>query len=496
MAAVTFSTTPTTHCSSSSYSFRLIPTYSPKHTPHLSFYSHFNRSSTFPLISLKSNTTTTKKSSLRAFTVVSALKKLSETDLIAVPEGLEEFTSKFPSDTGVYAVHDQNDDLQFIGISRNIAASVLSHRKSVPQLCCSVKVGVVDEPDRTSLTQAWKSWMEEHIAATGKIPPGNESGNTTWVKKPQKKPDLRLTPGRHVQLTIPLEELIDQLVKENKVVAFIKGSRSAPLCGFSQRVVGILEGEGVDFESVDVLDDEHNFGLREKLKSYSNWPTFPQIFVNGELIGGCDILTSMQEKGELASLLKNDLEGYSRQINLRLGRSNIRLKMAHVVGVVDEPDRTSLTQAWKSWMEEHIAATGKIPPGNESGNTTWVKKPQKKPDLRLTPGRHVQLTIPLEELIDQLVKENKVVAFIKGSRSAPLCGFSQRVVGILEGEGVDFESVDVLDDEHNFGLREKLKSYSNWPTFPQIFVNGELIGGCDILTSMQEKGELASLLKK
>lgn len=167
------------------------------------------------------------------------------------------------------------------------------------------------------------------------------------------------------------------------------------------------------------------------------------------------------------------------------------------VGIVDEPDRTALTQAWKSWMEEHIAATGKVPPGNESGNATWTRKlPKRKPDLRLTPGRNVKLTVPLEELIDRLVKENKVVAFIKGSRNAPQCGFSQRVVGILESQGVDYETLDVLDEEHNHGLRETLKRYSNWPTFPQVFVKGELVGGCDILSSMYEKGELAGLFDK
>lgn len=87
------------------------------------------------------------------------------------------------------------------------------------------------------------------------------------------------------------------------MVAFIKGSRSAPQCGFSQRVVGILESQGVDYETVDVLDDEYNPGLRETLKNYSNWPTFPQIFVKGELVGGCDILTSMYENGELGNIL-------------------------------------------------------------------------------------------------------------------------------------------------------------------------------------------------
>ncbi|XP_021827857.1 bifunctional monothiol glutaredoxin-S16, chloroplastic [Prunus avium] len=281
-------------------SLRIFSSHSSQNTPSLSFYLPA-RALTFPSISLKPYTTAKP----RALVVTSAVKSLSETELVPVPAEADEIAGKLPADTGVYAVFDQNGELQFVGLSRNIAASVLTHRKSLPELCYSVKVGVVDEPDRAALTQAWKSWMEEHIKATGKVPPGNESGNATWVRQPpRKKPDLRLTPGPHVQLTVPLEELIDRLVKENKVVAFIKGSRSAPLCGFSQRVVGILENQGVDYESVDVLDEEYNSGLRETLKKYSNWPTFPQIFVNGELLGGCDILTSMQEKGELASVFK------------------------------------------------------------------------------------------------------------------------------------------------------------------------------------------------
>ncbi|XP_041023797.1 bifunctional monothiol glutaredoxin-S16, chloroplastic [Juglans microcarpa x Juglans regia] len=274
---------------------------SPPNAPNLLLYSHPKPCLTVSSVYLKSNAAAKP----RALTIALAHKKLSETEIVPVPPASEELSGNFPSDAGVYAIYDKNEELQFIGISRNIAASVTVHQKSVPELCCSVKVGVVDDPDRTALTQAWKSWMEEHIKATGKVPPGNESGNATWVRQtPKRKPDLRLTPGRHVQLTVSLEELIDRLVKENKVVAFIKGSRSAPMCGFSQRVVGILESEGVDYESVDVLDEEYNNGLRETLKKYSNWPTFPQIFVNGELVGGCDILTSMYEKGELASFFK------------------------------------------------------------------------------------------------------------------------------------------------------------------------------------------------
>ena len=179
--------------------------------------------------------------------------------------------------------------------------------KSLPQIFnLFVQVGLVDNVvERTVLTDAWKSWLQEHIDATGKPPAGNLSGNTTWTRQRKTKADLRLTPGRHVTLTVPLEDLIDRLVKEKKVVAFIKGSRSAPQCGFSQRVVAILESNGVDYESVDVLDEDFNSGLRETLKAYSNWPTFPQIFVKGELLGGCDILTAMDASGELSKLFKN-----------------------------------------------------------------------------------------------------------------------------------------------------------------------------------------------
>ncbi|OEL34636.1 Monothiol glutaredoxin-S12, chloroplastic [Dichanthelium oligosanthes] len=241
---------------------------------------------------------------------VAAFKKLSEASPVPIPpeptQPLLHEDALAPK-PGVYGVYDAAGDLQFVGISRNVRASLEGHRRKVPaDLCASVKVAIADEetPDRAVLTNAWKSWMEEHIESTGKAPPGNVAGNYTWVGAPQRPPDLRLTPGRHVQLTVPLEQLIDRLVKENKVVAFIKGSRSAPQCGFSQRVVGILEAHGVDFVTVDVLDEEHNHGLRETLKTYSNWPTFPQIFVGGELLGGCDIVSSMAEKGELSALFQ------------------------------------------------------------------------------------------------------------------------------------------------------------------------------------------------
>lgn len=101
---------------------------------------------------------------------------------------------------------------------------------------------------------------------------------------------------------IMTKEEIDQLVKNNKVVLFMKGTPDAPQCGFSHRAVSILKVLGVnEYESRDVLSDEE---LRQNIKEYSSWPTIPQLYVNGEFIGGSDIMMEMYQSQEMASLLK------------------------------------------------------------------------------------------------------------------------------------------------------------------------------------------------
>jgi monothiol glutaredoxin len=96
---------------------------------------------------------------------------------------------------------------------------------------------------------------------------------------------------------------IDAVVKANSVVLFMKGSPLFPQCGFSSRAVAILDHLGVTYESVDVLQDQ---GIRQGIKTYSDWPTIPQLFVGGEFVGGSDIMMEMYESGELATLLKGD----------------------------------------------------------------------------------------------------------------------------------------------------------------------------------------------
>lgn len=95
--------------------------------------------------------------------------------------------------------------------------------------------------------------------------------------------------------------------------------------------------------------------------------------------------------------------------------------------------------------------------------------------------------------IDDLVKTNDVVLFMKGSAEIPLCGFSARVAAILRHLQLDFISVDIFEDED---MRQGIKDYTDWPTVPQLYVKGVFVGGCDIVKDMFEKGELQKLLKE
>ncbi|GFQ97721.1 glutaredoxin-related protein 5, mitochondrial [Trichonephila clavata] len=100
---------------------------------------------------------------------------------------------------------------------------------------------------------------------------------------------------------------------------------------------------------------------------------------------------------------------------------------------------------------------------------------------------------PMNDKLSDLVKKSKVVVFMKGVPEQPRCGFSNAVVQILNMHGVKYDSYNVLDDEQ---LRQGIKEFSNWPTIPQVFINGEFVGGCDILLQMHQKGELIEELKK
>lgn len=99
-----------------------------------------------------------------------------------------------------------------------------------------------------------------------------------------------------------------------------------------------------------------------------------------------------------------------------------------------------------------------------------------------------------DEKLKETVKNDKIVVFMKGVPEQPMCGFSNAVVQILRMHGVEnFSSYNVLDDEE---LRQKVKDFSDWPTIPQVYMNGEFVGGCDIMIQMHQEGDLIEELKK
>ena len=96
-------------------------------------------------------------------------------------------------------------------------------------------------------------------------------------------------------------EQIGSLIKDNKIMVFMKGNKLQPQCGFSNQVVQILNILGVPYETMDVLSDGE---IRQGVKDYSSWPTIPQVYINGEFVGGSDILTELYQKGELQQMVE------------------------------------------------------------------------------------------------------------------------------------------------------------------------------------------------
>jgi len=216
-----------------------------------------------------------------------------------------------------------------------------------------------------------------------------------------------------------LEKQLKTLINSSEVMLFMKGTPTSPKCGFSRQTVELLTNANIVFGYFDILSNED---VRQGLKSYSDWPTYPQLYVRGELIGGLDILKDMMEDGNLAEQLD-----------------------------VTPMDDTT---------------------------TDVTAEMTKEPTL--------------EERIQSLITKSRIMLFMKGVPSAPKCGFSRQIVDIIESYDVPYNTFNILTDEE---IRQGLKKYSDWPTYPQLYVDGDLIGGLDIVKEMQEGGDLNDLFK-
>ncbi|KAM4581594.1 glutaredoxin 3 [Odontesthes bonariensis] len=200
-----------------------------------------------------------------------------------------------------------------------------------------------------------------------------------------------------------LNQRLKKLINAAPCMLFMKGAPQEPRCGFSRQIVALLKEHQIQFSSFDILSDEE---VRQGLKTYSDWPTYPQVYVNGELLGGLDIVKELAESGELQNTCPR--------------------------------------------------------------------------------------AVTLEHRLKTVINRSPVMLFMKGNKEAARCGFSRQTLEILNGAGVDYDTFDILQDEE---VRQGLKTYSNWPTYPQLYVKGELIGGLDIIKELKESGELVSVLK-
>ncbi len=115
------------------------------------------------------------------------------------------------------------------------------------------------------------------------------------------------------------ENQIRETLASNAVVLFMKGTKSMPQCGFSSRVAGVLNYMGVDFADVNVLADE---GIRQGIKDFSDWPTIPQLYVKGEFVGGCDIVTEMTLSGELDQLFESQGVAFDKDAAAKIREAN------------------------------------------------------------------------------------------------------------------------------------------------------------------------------
>ncbi|VDM91922.1 unnamed protein product [Onchocerca ochengi] len=200
-----------------------------------------------------------------------------------------------------------------------------------------------------------------------------------------------------------VNDRLKSLVLQSSLMLFMKGTPDNPKCGFSNQIVDLLRGVDADFSSFDVLeDDEARFFIkplfalklqvRQGLKEYSHWPTYPQLYLNGEFVGGLDILREELNNPEFCNKLP------------KLKNKNGRLKA--------------------------------------------------------------------------LINRAPLMLFMKGTPEAPKCKFSKKIIELLAEVNAAYSFFDILKDDE---IRQGLKEYSNWPTYPQLYLNGELIGGLDVV---------------
>lgn len=230
------------------------------------------------------------------------LNSIEDVPLERIPKSADDVPANWER-PGVYGVYNAGGDLQYVAGVRSMAEAMRTHIRvlSDPERVHSVRMVAFDDPSDPSLGQFASNWVMTHATHGPGAPPGNTDNAPEWRTEEETGPDICFQPGSSEEHA---EFEIKRLVRDNPVVLFMKGRRDAPKCGFSANSVMLLRSiVGEHFKCVDCLDQFNNPGLRQGIKDYSQWPTIPQLYVNGDFVGGADIVQDMANRGELQSLV-------------------------------------------------------------------------------------------------------------------------------------------------------------------------------------------------
>ncbi|GLJ07807.1 hypothetical protein SUGI_0074420 [Cryptomeria japonica] len=226
------------------------------------------------------------------------------------------------------------------------------------------------------------------------------SASSTVIETVKQIYKLPQTAKTDIESGDAVKSKLQQLMNSKPVMLFMKGTPEEPRCGFSRKVVDVLKSEGVEYGSFDILSDEQ---VREGLKAFSNWPTFPQLYCKGELLGGCDITLELHESGELKQIFKDH---------------------------------------------------GLLSTANKSGElTAKATSTEPKPDTVISESGNggiadsTGISESLSSRIASIINSNPIMLFMKGTPEEPRCGFSRKAVEILREGGVEFGSFNILTDE-------------------------------------------------
>mmetsp|Transcript_18228 Transcript_18228/g.20401 ORF Transcript_18228/g.20401 Transcript_18228/m.20401 type:complete len:444 (+) Transcript_18228:1-1332(+) len=300
---------------------------------------------------------------------------------------------------------------------------------------------------------------------------------------------------------------IDIILSSAPMVCFIKGSPTEPKCKFTRRLLAHTNKFEITFKHFNILEDQR---IRQWLKVYSGWKTFPQVFVNKEFIGGIDVIDGLVEEDEFLDSIPKEckklppievfdqmltsfdvvilIEGTAEAPTSESSKSLIETLSSNSVKYVSV-DYSSLDQE----VKDHITSVH----GVSTSPYIFLKQ---KPfgDLeafkKVVEDNTLETVIPegsrklsLNDKLKKLINSSPIIMFIKGNPKEPQCGFSSTLVKIMGEYDYQYGYFNILDDDE---VRQGLKKYSNWQTYPQLYVKGKFIGGIDIIKELHEEHEL------